>query len=264
MSSATAWPDDRRITIRDLQAATDRRERWSMLTSYTLQLGQRPQRRLLQPGHAPGRGRVQAHRHRHRLLVIQQQRRQRGTDPEPVTARRARRGVHRIAQVAQPARQARPGPQRGALVGVRPRRALRRPGSPRPPDRRRPGVLPLPGLTAGQRGGERSSALYHSPNRWMWQPNGSCGTDVPQARDRKRRAVRPAAFVVLPRPSHFHGGSGFRGGSGQPRLPGSSATAGSSAVTGADAPPGVTLVKLRECCGVQDTPPAGNRLTQRV
>ncbi len=34
MSSATAWPDDRRITISDLQAATDRRERWSMLTSY--------------------------------------------------------------------------------------------------------------------------------------------------------------------------------------------------------------------------------------
>jgi 3-methyl-2-oxobutanoate hydroxymethyltransferase len=28
------WPADRRITIRDLQAATDRGERWSMLTSY--------------------------------------------------------------------------------------------------------------------------------------------------------------------------------------------------------------------------------------
>jgi len=34
MSSANAWPDDRRITIHDLQAATDRGERWSMLTSY--------------------------------------------------------------------------------------------------------------------------------------------------------------------------------------------------------------------------------------
>jgi 3-methyl-2-oxobutanoate hydroxymethyltransferase len=34
MSSVNAWPDDRRITIHDLQAATDRRERWSMLTSY--------------------------------------------------------------------------------------------------------------------------------------------------------------------------------------------------------------------------------------
>jgi len=33
MSTAT-WPDDRRITIRDLQEATDRGERWSMLTSY--------------------------------------------------------------------------------------------------------------------------------------------------------------------------------------------------------------------------------------
>ena len=34
MSAETAWPADRRITIRDLQAATDRGERWSMLTSY--------------------------------------------------------------------------------------------------------------------------------------------------------------------------------------------------------------------------------------
>jgi len=34
MLSANAWPDDRRITIHDLQAATDRGERWSMLTSY--------------------------------------------------------------------------------------------------------------------------------------------------------------------------------------------------------------------------------------
>jgi 3-methyl-2-oxobutanoate hydroxymethyltransferase len=34
MPNATGWPADRRITIHDLQAATDRRERWSMLTSY--------------------------------------------------------------------------------------------------------------------------------------------------------------------------------------------------------------------------------------
>src|ERR1700733_7165083 len=34
MTSETAWPSDRRITILDLQAATDRGERWSMLTSY--------------------------------------------------------------------------------------------------------------------------------------------------------------------------------------------------------------------------------------
>ena len=34
MSDVLAWPADRRITIRDLQAATDRGERWSMLTSY--------------------------------------------------------------------------------------------------------------------------------------------------------------------------------------------------------------------------------------
>jgi 3-methyl-2-oxobutanoate hydroxymethyltransferase len=34
MRSATSWPTERRNTIRDLQAATDRGERWSMLTSY--------------------------------------------------------------------------------------------------------------------------------------------------------------------------------------------------------------------------------------
>src|ERR1700744_4862539 len=30
----SAWPTDRRITVPDLQAQTDRGERWSMLTSY--------------------------------------------------------------------------------------------------------------------------------------------------------------------------------------------------------------------------------------
>jgi 3-methyl-2-oxobutanoate hydroxymethyltransferase len=34
MPDTTQWPVGRRITIRDLQAATDRGERWSMLTSY--------------------------------------------------------------------------------------------------------------------------------------------------------------------------------------------------------------------------------------
>ena len=34
MTGTTAWPQDRRVTIRDLQAATDRGARWSMLTSY--------------------------------------------------------------------------------------------------------------------------------------------------------------------------------------------------------------------------------------
>jgi 3-methyl-2-oxobutanoate hydroxymethyltransferase len=34
MSEVMGWPAGRRITIRDLQAATDRGERWSMLTSY--------------------------------------------------------------------------------------------------------------------------------------------------------------------------------------------------------------------------------------
>jgi 3-methyl-2-oxobutanoate hydroxymethyltransferase len=34
MPESAAWPDGRRITVTDLQAATDRGERWSMLTSY--------------------------------------------------------------------------------------------------------------------------------------------------------------------------------------------------------------------------------------
>lgn len=34
MAGTAQWPTDRRITIRDLQAATDRGERWAMLTSY--------------------------------------------------------------------------------------------------------------------------------------------------------------------------------------------------------------------------------------
>ena len=34
MPEPAVWPADRRITITDLQAATDRGERWSMLTSY--------------------------------------------------------------------------------------------------------------------------------------------------------------------------------------------------------------------------------------
>src|SRR6516162_4284062 len=57
---------------------------------------------------------MQAYRHRHRLLVVQQQRRQRGPDPEPVAARGARRGVHRVAQVAQPVDVAAQGPQADA------------------------------------------------------------------------------------------------------------------------------------------------------
>jgi len=34
MMTEPRWPADRRITVRDLQAATDRGERWAMLTSY--------------------------------------------------------------------------------------------------------------------------------------------------------------------------------------------------------------------------------------
>lgn len=32
--AAAGWPEDRRITVRDLQAATERGERWTLLTSY--------------------------------------------------------------------------------------------------------------------------------------------------------------------------------------------------------------------------------------
>lgn len=34
MPEAMAWPTGGRITIRDLQAATDRHDRWPMLTCY--------------------------------------------------------------------------------------------------------------------------------------------------------------------------------------------------------------------------------------
>ena len=34
MVSEAGWPLDRRITVHDLQAATDRDERWTMLTAY--------------------------------------------------------------------------------------------------------------------------------------------------------------------------------------------------------------------------------------
>ena len=58
---------------------------------HRLELGQRPERGLLQPGHAAGRRGMQADRHRDRLLVVQQQRRQgSAAGAEPVTARRAR------------------------------------------------------------------------------------------------------------------------------------------------------------------------------
>ncbi len=79
---------------------------------HRLELGQRPERGLLQPGHAAGRRGMQADRHRHRLLIVQQQRRQgSAAGAEPVTARRARYRVHRIPQVAQPVDVTPHGPQ---------------------------------------------------------------------------------------------------------------------------------------------------------
>ena len=68
---------------------------------HLLQLGQRPQRRLLDPGHRALRRRPQPDRDRHRLVVVEQQRRHRGTGLEPVAADRAARRVDRVAEVAQ-------------------------------------------------------------------------------------------------------------------------------------------------------------------
>ncbi len=69
---------------------------------HLLQLRQRAQRRLLDPGHRPtGRG-AQADRDRHRLLVVEQQRRHGRPGLQAIAPDRAARGVDRIAQRAQP------------------------------------------------------------------------------------------------------------------------------------------------------------------
>jgi hypothetical protein len=65
------------------------------------QLGQRADRGFLYPGDsAPGRC-AQADRDRDGFLVIEQQRGQRRARAEPVTARCAGHGVHRVAEAAQ-------------------------------------------------------------------------------------------------------------------------------------------------------------------
>jgi epoxide hydrolase len=60
------------------------------------------QRGLGQPGQAAGRGHVQADRHRHRFLIVEQQRQQGRAHAQPVATRRARCGVHRVAEIPQP------------------------------------------------------------------------------------------------------------------------------------------------------------------
>ncbi len=85
---------------------------------HLLQLRQRPQGRLLDPGDGAARG-PQADRDRDRLLVVEQQRRQLGTGAEPVAAGDAAGRVDRVAELAQ-------------LVDVAADRARRHGGAGRP------------------------------------------------------------------------------------------------------------------------------------
>ena len=66
-----------------------------------LDLGQRAQRGLLDPGHRAARRRAQADRHRHRLVVLEQQRRQVRAGLEPVATDGAAIRVDRVAEAAQ-------------------------------------------------------------------------------------------------------------------------------------------------------------------
>jgi len=64
-----SWPGDRRVTVRDLQAATDRGERWAMLTSYdALTAGSAT---LLRPGGRPRQHRRTAPGGQHRARISQ-------------------------------------------------------------------------------------------------------------------------------------------------------------------------------------------------
>ena len=70
---------------------------------HLLELGQRPQRGLLDAGDATARRRgTQADRDRDGLFVVEQQRRQRRPGAEPIPARDTGRGIHRIPERAQP------------------------------------------------------------------------------------------------------------------------------------------------------------------
>jgi hypothetical protein len=69
---------------------------------HLLQLGQRPDRGLLDPGDRTARGGPQPDRDGHGLLVVEQQRRQGTAAAEPVPAGHAGPRVDRIAQPAQP------------------------------------------------------------------------------------------------------------------------------------------------------------------
>jgi hypothetical protein len=69
---------------------------------HLLELEQRTDRGLLDPGHGAAGGGPQADGDGHRLVVVEQQRRQGRARAEPVAAGHTRGGVHRVAEAAQP------------------------------------------------------------------------------------------------------------------------------------------------------------------
>jgi hypothetical protein len=77
---------------------------------HLLQLGQRPDRGLLDPGYGAVRRGPQPDRDRHRLLVVEQQRRQGTPRAEPVAAGHPGACLDRIAERAQPGHVVADGP----------------------------------------------------------------------------------------------------------------------------------------------------------
>ena len=130
-------------TVAEPTAATRRR---SCRRQHLLELGERADRRLLDPRHAgAGRG-PQADGHRHRLALVEQQRRQRGARREPVAARDPAARLDRVAERAQaldvaadraradpePLGELRRPPSRAAPAAARAARAAWRRSRPRP------------------------------------------------------------------------------------------------------------------------------------
>jgi hypothetical protein len=89
-----------------------------------LQLGQGADGRFLDPGDRAVRRRAQPDRHRDSLLVVEEQRRHDRPGAEPVPAAHTRRGVDRVAELAQPldvvADGARRHPEAGCQLRARP------------------------------------------------------------------------------------------------------------------------------------------------
>jgi hypothetical protein len=94
---------------------------------HLLELGERAQRGLLDPGDRAAGRVAQPDGDGHGLLVVQQQRRQCGAGTEPVAADRTPGGVHRVAEGAQPLHVVadRPGAHLEALGQLRARPVAR-------------------------------------------------------------------------------------------------------------------------------------------